>query len=466
MGARFLFVLSLVLSAAAAPTAQAVRTMTFAEARPVLAALGDSVPAALRDRTSGDADATWSAWVKQREAEIRGRIAAGDEDSVVNLMLYGTSFTRWPRATPDAIAASPAGATLDGVMAGRVADLVTAIESPGGDERLQFARQVVERHGVAVGPQSREAARRYLVELRSRVLSENERYVRRLATAPMASESQRQALHATVYRDRGLSSDTSLRIDFALDQALAALRERGELTRRAVQRVAVVGPGLDFVDKAQGYDLYAIQTIQPFAVADSLLRLGVAERPAVAALDISPRVVAHLEGAQQRARRGEPYRLNLVLERDGPGLRLDPTLVEYWRRAGSHTGEEIATEIPVEQAVQLRARAVAVRPNIVLDMTATHLNIVFERLDTGAALDLVVATNVLVYYEPCEQALAVSNMASMLRAGGLLLTNQPVPVPASAGLSPVLIVAVGFGQVETQTGPHERGDSIYVYRKA
>ena len=79
---------------------------------------------------------------------------------------------------------------------------------------------------------------------------------------------------------------------------------------------------------------------------------------------------------------------------------------------------------------------------------------------------MVVATNVLVYYEPCEQALAVSNMASMLRAGGLLLTNQPVPVPASAGLSPVLIVAVGFGQVETQTGPHERGDSIYVYRKA
>ena len=86
--------------------------------------------------------------------------------------------------------------------------------------------------------------------------------------------SQQRAVHATLYRDRGLSSDTSLRVDFALEQALAALRDRGELAHRPVERVAVVGPGLDFVDKAQGYDFYPVQMVQPFALADSLRRLG------------------------------------------------------------------------------------------------------------------------------------------------------------------------------------------------
>jgi hypothetical protein len=302
--------------------------------------------------------------------------------------------------------------------------------------------------------------------LRSRVLAENERYLHRITSAASAAQPERRAADATLYRDRGLSSDTSLRIGFALEQALAALRDRGELTVRPVRRIAVVGPGLDFADKAQGFDFYAVQTIQPFAVADSLLRLGVAERPAVTALDISPRVVAHLREARDRALRGEPYRLTVVLERDRPGLEMDPALVEYWRRMGSHTADEIPVAVPAAQADRIRGRALAIRPQVVREVTGSRLNIVVERLDMTPPLDLVVATNVLVYYEPFEQALAVRNMASMLRAGGLLLSNQPVPAPLSLGLSPVLIVGVGFDRVETAAGWHDRGDSIYVYRKA
>ena len=158
-------------------------------------------------------------------------------------MLYGTRFTRWPRATPGAVAASAARVPLVQVMDGRVADLATAIESPGGDERLQFARHVVERHGIAVGAASREATRRYLLELRSRVLSENERYTRRLAAVPTADASRQRAAHATLYRDRGLSSDTSLRVDFALEQALAAVRDRGELPRPSCRACRRCRPG-------------------------------------------------------------------------------------------------------------------------------------------------------------------------------------------------------------------------------
>ena len=49
---------------------------------------------------------------------------------------------------------------------------------------------------------------------------------------------------------------------------------------------------------------------------------------------------------------------------------------------------------------------------------------------TAAPFDLIVATNVLVYYTPFEQALALSNIAAMLRPGGYLLTNyRMAPVP-------------------------------------
>jgi len=367
------------------------------------------------------------------------------------------------------MAASAANVRLDAVMDGRVADLVTAIESPGGDERLQFARRVIERQGIDVGPRSRAAARRYMIALRSRVLSENERYMRRMAAAPMADESQRRMAYATLYRDRGLSSDTSLRVGFALEQALAAVLDRGELTRVPVERVAVVGPGLDFVDKAQGYDFYPVQMIQPFALADSLQRLRIAERPAVTALDIGPRVLTHLRDARQRAGRGQRYRLNVLLEHDLPHSKLDPALVEYWRRFGDRLGTGTAGDVPAAFADQVRARAVDLRPEAVLDVTGAELNIVLERFSSAEAMsrfDLLVATNVLIYYDSVEQALAVSNMASMLRDGGLLLTNQPVPVPAACGLSAVLIMSVGLGRVESDTGSHERGDTIYVYRKA
>jgi hypothetical protein len=441
--------------------------MTLDDARPVLAVLGTSVPPAIGDWTAADAETRWSSWLTGRAADIRARLAAGDEDSVVNLMLYGTRFTRWPRATPHAIAASAANVGLDDVMEGRVADLATAIESPGGDERLRFARQVVERHGIVVGASARDAARRYLTELRSRALSRNAQLIRRLAAAAV-DRSQTRAAHATLYRDRGLSSDSSLRVDFALEQALAALRDRGEVAAHAVERVAIVGPGLDFLDKAQGYDFYPVQMIQPFAILDSLRRLELAERPALTAFDVSPRVVAHLRDARRRAGRGESYRLHLPLEQD-PARALDLALVEHWRRFGDRLGTVRAGEVPAPYAGQVRARTIDVRPETVLDVSGAELDIVHQRLpDAGqtSRFDLIVATNILVYYDTFEQALAVSNMASMLRGGGWLLTNQPVPVPAECGLSFVLIVSVAFDRLPTETGPHERGDSIFVYRKS
>ena len=53
--------------------------------------------------------------------------------------------------------------------------------------------------------------------------------------------------------------------------------------------------------------------------------------------------------------------------------------------------------------------------------------------------DLVVATNVLVSYDPFEQALALSNIAAMLEPGGFFLTNYAVTPRPPMSPSPRLV---------------------------
>ena len=65
-----------------------------------------------------------------------------------------------------------------------------------------------------------------------------------------------------------------------------------------------------------------------------------------------------------------------------------------------------------------------------------NVNIVTERLD-GEAFDLVIATNVFIYYDVLEQALAMSNVEAMLKPGAFLLANFSAPNLTSIGIRPV-----------------------------
>ena len=57
------------------------------------------------------------------------------------------------------------------------------------------------------------------------------------------------------------------------------------------------------------------------------------------------------------------------------------------------------------------------------------LNIVLQRLRVAPAerFDLIIATNILVYYDTFEQSLAMTNVQEMLRPGGFLLANNALP---------------------------------------
>ena len=202
----------------------------------------------------------------------------------------------------------------------------------------------------------------------------------------------------------------------------------------SVRRVAVDGPGLDFTDKAEGFDFYPQQTTQPFSVIDSLIRLGLAQPDALrlTAFDLSPRINQHLEAARRRASAGVAYVLELPRDVDA-GWR--PDLFTFWERFGDRIGEETKAVTAPPDAAGVRVRAVSVRPSIVLTIAPEDLNIVLqrrERLRDEERFDLVIATNIFVYYDAFEQSLALANVATMLRPGGILLSNNVLPeLPAA-----------------------------------
>jgi hypothetical protein len=420
----------------------------FPDAQSIVAAMRGNLPAGLAGKSDAEIAAAWPAWAIARDAEIRARLARGDEDSVVHLWLFGTSFTARPRATESELTSRGRDGSAALVQA-RLDDLVAAIQSPGDNDRLIMARQVLERAGVDVTtPAGKVEAARYLETLRVRQVAEMSRLGRESERARQTGDAQASLdAYLAYYRTRGLSSDTSLLATYSVERALAMAVPAQLAVACTVRRVAIVGPGLDFVDKAEGLDFYPQQTLQPFALVDSLVRVGLAHPDGVdvTTFDISPRVTNHLAEAAKRVERGTPYVVHLPLEPDGPAHAWDPGVVAYWREFGGWIGAEVKAR-PLPAGLEgTRVRAIQVRTDLVTSLRSTDLNIVLERLTPGAGapFDLIVATNILVYYEPFEQALALANVAAMLRPGGLFLTNtlkDRLPVPALSEPTPIDVV--------------------------
>jgi hypothetical protein len=400
----------------------------YLDARPILETLReDLLPAELRAVTPAGRESAWPGWVSRHDSTIRRRLELGDEDSVVNFLFFGTTFTKLARATERDLArlAIPPGGAPD-LIVRRIEDLIAGLESPGTNERLQFARQVVERKGMdPATADGKTRLRRYLNESVMRVSAEISGLSERRLNDPSVNLDER----LTRFRDRGLSSDTSIFIDFAIEQTLQAVKAEGLLGTGSVRRVAIVGPGLDFTDKHEGHDFYPLQTIQPFAVIDSLIRFGLAtpDQVRITTFDLSPRVNQHLDAARQRARGDYAYVLQLPRTMDPPWT---PSLVAYWERLGDRIaveGKDEAVAVPAS-VDRVQVRAVRVSPAVVLSVVPQDLNIVLQRLEPrpDERFDLIIATNVLAYYSVFEQSLALVNVAEMLRPSGIFLTNNGI----------------------------------------
>jgi len=436
----------------------------------VLEALAEVAPAGLRDVAPEKLEGTWLDWVKSRDVQIRERLARGDEDSLVNFLLFGTTFTHELRLTSAQLrelagdsstaGGDKAAARFRQLVVRRIQDLVTGMVVPGNNERLLFARRVAQRNGISFTPGAdREKAVQYLLENYRRVLKEQSSYQQALEAAKSLDDPTDEfAGRSKLYKNRGLSLDTSLPPDFALEVALAAMCDRGVLAPGSVRRVGIIGPGLDFTDKQEGYDFYPPQTVQPFAVMDSLLRLGLAKpgELEVDSLDLSSRVLEHIERARRAALQRRSY--TIQLPRD-PARGWKPELVAYWKRFGDQIGSPVP---PVAVPPSLQgtvSRAISVRPGFIKRMRALDVNIVLQREEApeDAKFDLLIATNIFVYYDTFEQSLALANVQSMLRPGGFLLTNNLLLELPASKMKSVDYVSVEYSSREAD------GDQIMWY---
>ena len=149
-------------------------------------------------------------------------------------------------------------------------------------------------------------------------------------------------------------------------------------------------------------------------------------------------------------------------------LTLSPEYREYF--AG--LGRAIATaDAPPAARAPLNGhlrRTVRVGPAAAAALDAKALDIVTERLDLrgGTPFDLVIATNILPYFDDGELMLALTNIASMLAPGGVFLHNE-----ARASLHDIT-TALGFpaeqsrhAVIATVRGAPPLADSVWLHRK-
>jgi hypothetical protein len=342
------------------------------------------------------------------------------------------------------------GARAPADVTGRIGALVRALDKPAADVRLIYFKSLVETAFPDRNQRQDGLTREYFRAMR--FVYEKEFVAQRAATPASAV--------AELYRTRGLSTDTAVEAGYVVNLGLQIIK--GLAAERRIRRVLIVGPGLDLAPRTGLRDTPP-ESYQPWAVIDALLATGLsrAGELEVTAADINPRVVDHLRRA-----RAAPPRLLLatdIVEKDG--LTFSREYREYFADLGtwlSTPPEPVRAEEDDEGRLRKSVRVSAALARV---LRAEPLDIVTERL-TAPPFDLVIATNILPYFDDRQLALAASNISAMLAPGGVFLHNEARPVLGD------LTTALGlpFEQsrrttIATITGSAPLGDCIFIHVK-
>ncbi len=428
--------------------------ISFQAAQPTLQAMSDALPLELK--AAGPIDAgRWSKWVQGQDLAIRQRLDRGTEDTLTNLLRFGVTFTKEYRIDDEYLVRYGQSSLVDSFAENRARDLIKALNAPHPSERMTEMRAFLEKRSFSLAtPRQRAAVKKYLLDNLARMRDDFLKY-----RAQTKDEHRFQ-----LFQDRGISLDTNLWPDYQLDVHFRSMLEKKLISPGSVRRVAIVGPGLDFANKEAGSDFYPPQTTQPFAVLDSLVRLGIAD-PAkieIYTLDISQDVNLHIEHARKNAELGRPYVVQLAWNTARPmSEEYRKRFIDYWQQLGNEIGSPVGP-IPVPSGVDaLRTRAVKIPAKIVRQITPLDMNIVYQRLalPPEQAFDLVIGTNIFIYYGAFEQSLARANVATMLKPGGYLISNDKLPDTVSSGLDDVLDT-----QVVSSVEPLVK-DVVFCYRR-
>jgi len=428
----------------------------------------DDIVPALRARLEarGITSRTFPSYLEGIHQSNARRVREGDLDHLVFYALQSTRFTTLPSIEP----ALSAKALVDGLPDGerdtflrtseapraripaavrsRMTAFIRALDSSGTDARIAYFRALVKSTFPDHSVREQALLGEYLRAMR--FLYEKEFVAERAIDASDAV--------AQLYRSRGLSTDTAVEAGYVVYLGLGVIKSLDP--DRAIRRVLIVGPGLDLAPRTALLEVAPPESYQPWAVMDALVALGLsrADDLEVVGADINPRVVDHL-----RRSRTEPPTLTLVSGiREDANVKFSPEYVEYFARLGRAVGDAA----DVEGANGSLRKTVRIRQAAAGALRAERLDVVTERLH-GPAFDLVIATNILPYFDDVELTLALGNIASMLTPGGAFLHNEPRPlvgeVTSAIGLPFEQSRQAIIATVRNAPGPLV--DSVWLHRR-
>jgi hypothetical protein len=400
----------LILASFADVRADSIRFLKWADVQ--------SLVTTLAEKPSDDfGEKEWDTWIRTRDASIRERVERGTEDAISALLIFGTSFTTLP-AIPSARDAVNAAGDLTPASRGRLDAFIEGLDNLD-TPRFQMALDYLKRRRV---PQD---------ELHAFLAGNLRRY---------AIEQRMQT--------NAISVEGSFPANFAVDEVLRTMKSKPGFSPR-IRRIGVIGPGIDFAGEPGCSDVYPPQSVQPFAVLESVLRLGWAQPSdvQVVAFDLNPFVLSQLRASKSRGSLQLPHKSSATWTAAAIG---------YWQ----HFGDAIGTSSPPTISSGCELRAVAVKPQLASRLKVEEMDVVaqFQERSPDQGFELMIATHVLESYDRLEQSLALTSMARMLAPGGLLLASG---VPASlkiSGLEPL-------GEHHVAVTDRGAGADIVVYRK-
>ena len=346
--------------------------------------------------------------IEQRSAR---RLREGENEHLIAYVLQSSQFTTEPRIEPGVSALEffrdgQAAQQLPASVARRMDAFLKAKPHRSGDPRLAYFQKLAAAGGKA-----------YL---------ESE-YVRTMRFLYEKERGQQQSRPpAGLYQERGYATDTQIEANFAVWTAMSVLKSLDSTFH--ADRILIVGPGLDLAPRTGLLDFFPPQSYQPLAAADAALSLGLTnrERLHVHSVDINPLAVEFFNEFPRRSER----KLNLVsgLKRD----QLSADFQDYFQQLGKSIGTVLPLDLPPALVAHF-GKTIAVRKDVAGMLTADEMNILTERYDPSPGYDLIVATNILVYFTDEELRLALANIAAMLRRGGYFVHNEPRPAVEAMG---------------------------------
>ena len=384
----------------AAPIAQAAK-ITWQDLAPLHARLA----------AEGITSASFPSFVDHTAADNIRRVREGDLDHLIFYALQSTHFTSRAPIEP-ALSAKEMIADANQIPSAaraRLDDLLKALRSTSTDPRLVYFRALV--NSAFPSEREREAG----------LLREFTRVMRFVYDKEFVAQPAGPDAVANLYRTRGLSTDSAVEAGFVVYNGLGILKSLDPARR--IRRVLIIGPGLDLAPRTGLLENGPPESYQPWAVIDALLALGLSRLGdlTVVGADINPRVVDHLA----RARTSPPLLTLVTGIAESATVHLTEEYRVYFNQLGTGLADGFLTPSPSVSAHLFKTLRVPAA--VAKSLSAEELDVVTSRL-SGAPFDLIIATNILPYFDDTQLMLAISNVAAMLAPGGVFMHNEPRPV--------------------------------------